>query len=431
MTQTPDGPGARLTRLAGMGRHIRTHGSALVLVGVASGVGALAAFAFQILTARYLGPADFGLMSAFFAIVNVAAIGSSSVQNAVTVETAAALANPVPTESRGRFPTEALTIGLVGGIAVAALSPLLAAMLDTTVPIVLVAAVCVPLVFLFADSLGLIQGTGNALSAVWWSTLSLLARIAFVFLAMIVGLGLAGVVGGVAAAALATVIGAWFSARRVPRPPRGVFSASGLTVVVLTVAFAWLTSADVFFLRATVDPTTAGTYASAAVLVKATFLLPSTLSLYLLPRFVRNAENPALTRAGVLATLGLSAAGGFAALALFAIAGAPLMGLLYGADYVPGAALLVPISIAYLPWIMAQGMLIRITALASRTSALVLVLLVGVQLVIFSVVLPDVIAMLVGLGILGVLTLLTFLILDVVTSNRLSRKLRATNERTE
>jgi O-antigen/teichoic acid export membrane protein len=235
---------------------------------------------------------------------------------------------------------------------------------------------------------------------------------------MAVGWGLGGVVGGVTAATAAAVVGAWLAARGIPRPPRGVFSVSGLTVVVLTVAFAWLTNADVFLLRSTASATIAGTYASAAVLVKAAFLLPSTLSLYLLPRFVRNIDQPGLTRVGVIATLGLSTAGGLAMILVFAVAGAPIMSLLYGSAYVEGATLLVPVAIAYLPWIMAQGMLIRITAIASKTAAVLLMLSVAVQWLAFTLVLPDVIAMLTAFGLLGVVVLIAFLVFDWLSSKK-------------
>jgi O-antigen/teichoic acid export membrane protein len=423
MTHPPGDQRNPQRRFPGFARHVRTHGSALALVGLASIIGALAAFAFQILTARYLGPADFGLLSAFFAIVNVAAIGSSSVQNSVTVETAAALSAQVPSSRRSKWPVEALAIGLGGGVVVAVLAPVLADSLDTTVPVVLAAAFSIPLSFLFADSLGLIQGTGNASGAVWWSTASLVGRVLFVLAAMAVGWGLGGVVGGVTAATAAAVVGAWLTARRIPRPPRGVFSVSGLTVVVLTVAFAWLTNADVFLLRSTAPATVAGTYASAAVLVKAAFLLPSTLSLYLLPRFVRNIDQPGLTRAGVIATLGLSTAGGLAMIVVFAVAGAPIMSLLYGSAYQDGGALLVPVAIAYLPWIMAQGMLIRITAIASKAAAVLLVLSVAVQWLAFTLVLPNVVAMLTAFGLLGVVVLIAFLVFDWLTSKR-SRDVR-------
>ena len=418
MTHSRAGDGTPKRRLSGLGRHVRTHGSALALVGLASIIGALASFAFQILTARYLGPADFGLLSAFFAIVNVPPSGSSSVQNAVTVETPSALAAGLPESRRSRWPVEALTIGLTGGAIVAVLSPVLAASLDTTVPVVLAAAVCVPLSFLFADSLGLIQGTGNASGAVWWSTASLVARVLFVVAAMAVGWGLGGVVGGVTAATAAAVVGALITARHIPRPPRGVFSRAGLTVVVLTISFAWLTSADVFFLRSTASATVAGTYASVAVLVKAAFLLPSTLSLYLLPRFVRNIDEPGLTRAGVMATLGLSAAGGIAMIALFALAGPPIMSLLYGSAYEDGAALLLPALVAYLPWIMPQDILIRNTAISSRAPAGLLVISVAVQWLVFTAVLPDIAAMLTAFGLLGVIVLVAFLLFDWLRSRR-------------
>ncbi|AWB95910.1 hypothetical protein DCE93_09745 [Agromyces badenianii] len=396
----------------GGGGHLRTHAKGLSAIAIATIVGVLASFVFQIVSARYLAPAEFGLLAAFFVVVNVAAIGSSSLQNLVTVHTASALTTDGAEKRWHRWPVDALVLGGIGLIVVAALSPVLAQSLDTQVWVILAAAACIPLSFLFAQYLGLLQGSGRVASAVWWSTQSLVIRVALTFLVVLIGLGLSGVIGAVVAATLVALIGAWWAARNIPRPVQGAFSAAGLTIIVLTVSFAWLTSSDVLLLRAGASETLAGQYAAVAVLVKAAFLLPSTLSLYLLPRFVRNRDNPRLMRLGVLATAGLAAVTGIALVLFFLLFGPLVISLLYGSAYEQAAELLVPVSLAYLPWIVAQGMLIRMTASASKVAATVLVLSVAGQWIAFTSVIPDVGALLVSQAVIGSVVLIAFIAVE-------------------
>ena len=198
----------------------------------------------------------------------------------------------------------------------------------------------------------------------------------------------------------------------------------GLAILLLTIAFAWVTTSDVFFLRASGADALAGTYAAVTVLVKAGFLVPSTLSLYLLPRFVRNRGNRHLSRLGVLVTLGLSLATSLAMTACFALFGNWLIHLLYGEAFASAAALLVPTSIAYMPWMAAQGMLIKMTSTASRGGALLLVLAVAAQWIAFSAVVPDVYAMLAWFAGIGVVILVAFLFLDSLQARRAAAPVR-------
>ena len=167
--QPPAEAGAGRSRLGG---HVRAHARGLAAVGVATIVGVGASFIAQVVSARYLAPADFGLFSAFLVIVNVAAVGSSSLQNTVTVHTAASTVGSGHSRPSKRWPWEAIVVGVVGGGAVAIVSPLLAAQLDTSLGVVLAAAASIPLTFVFADALGLLQGSGNVAKAVWWTTVA-------------------------------------------------------------------------------------------------------------------------------------------------------------------------------------------------------------------------------------------------------------------
>lgn len=410
------GDGADQRRLGG---HVRAHARGLSAVALATIVGIIASFVAQILSARYLAPAEFGLFSAFLVIVNVAAVGSSSLQNTVTVHTAATA--PTSASEKSRWPWEAILLGLGGGLAVAAVSPWIAAALATDVTVVLAAAVSIPLSFVFADALGLLQGSGNVAKAVWWTTASQLVRVALVVVTIVVGAGIGGVIGAVIASIAVCLIGAEWAARRVRRPDTGAFSITGATIIVLTVAFAWLTSSDVIFLRAGAPEDVVGAYAAVTVLVRAGLIVPSTLSLYLLPRFVRNRGNPRLSRIGVLVTLGVSFATSAAMVLAFALLGEWIIALLYGDRYDAAVALLVPTALAYLPWIAAQGLLIKMTSSASKSAAAVLVGAVFAQWAAFTSVIPDVYAMLWALGLIGAVVLMAFLVIDAVHARRIGR----------
>lgn len=379
--------------------HVRSHATALGSVGVASIVGAVAAFAFQVVTARIIGPDNFGLLAAFFSIVNVAAIGSSALQNSVAVQTAEG--GSMTVRSGVRVPVDALIVGLVGGALVVAISPLLADALGSSLGIVVAAALSIPLSFLFAAYVGRIQGAGRATAAVGWSTASLVLRVLIAVPTLLLGAGVGGAAGAVVAATGLATVGAAITARRTPAPRRTIFTADGATIMVITIALAWLTSADVFFLRVLAPPVLAGEYASVAVLVKASFILPSTLSLYLLPRFARNRESVELTRVGVFASIGVSAAAGLVLLLAFWLVGGPVIDVILSGGYAGAKPLLVPIAAAYVPWIILQGLLIQLISDASRVAAVALVMAVGVQAAVFFIFLPDLGATLVAFGILG------------------------------
>jgi O-antigen/teichoic acid export membrane protein len=392
----------------------------LSAVALATVIGILASFLAQILSARYLAPADFGLFAAFLVIVNVAAIGSSSLQNTVTVHTAAT--SPTAVHEKSRWPWEAITIGFAGGLGIAAVSPLIAQSLSTDVAVVLAAAVSIPLSFVFADALGLLQGSGDVAKAVWWTTASQLVRVALIAVTIVVGAGIGGVIGAVIASIAICLVGAEWAARRVRRPDTGAFSITGATIIVLTVAFAWLTTSDVIFLRAGAPEDLVGAYAAVTVLVRAGLIVPSTLSLYLLPRFVRNRDNPKLTRIGVLVTLGVSFATSAVMVLLFALLGGWIVGLLYGDRYDAAVALLVPTALAYLPWIAAQGLLIKMTSSTSKSAALILVGAVAVQWATFTAVIPDVSAMLWAYGLIGAVVLIAFLVIDAIHARRITAR---------
>ena len=304
MSTNQDGLTARSRVAASLRGHAGPHAVPVLLIGLATVVGVLAALAFQVTSARAIGPQEFGLLAAFLAIINVAAFGSAALQNAVAVRTAEITSrSDGSSPPRRRRPSEATIVGLGGALVVAALTPVLVRALHATPAVVLLAAAVIPLAFWLSEAVGALQGVGRSDIATWWSTISLLARLALVLAALALGLGIGGVLAAILLGTGLAVVGAAVPARRARQVGLGIFSSTGLTVLLVSLVFAWLVNADVIILRAASAATVVGHFASAAVLVKAAFIIPSTLSIYLLPRFVRNRSNDQLVRVGERVTL--------------------------------------------------------------------------------------------------------------------------------
>jgi O-antigen/teichoic acid export membrane protein len=410
MSTSQDGLTARSRVAASLRGHAGPHAVPVLLVGIATVVGVLAALAFQVISARAIGPEEFGLLAAFLAIINVAAFGSASLQNAVAVRTAEITTGPdASVPASRRRPSEATIIGLGGALVVAALAPVLVRTLNATPAVVLLAAAVIPLSFWLSEAVGVLQGVGRSDVATWWSSISLIARLALVLVALVFGLGIGGVLVAVFLGTALAVVGAGVPARRARHVSFRVFSSTGVTVLLVSLAFAWLVNADVIILRAASSGTVAGHFASAAILVKAAFILPSTLSVYLLPRFVRNRGNDQLVRVGERVTLAVTAISGALLALVFWLFGDLVARLVFGPAFAETGALLLPLWLAYIPWLTAQSVLIRLTAHAFRPAVVVLGVAAVAQAVGLVLAAPNVTAMIWVQGVIGIGVLAAFL----------------------
>jgi hypothetical protein len=97
---------------------------------------------------------------------------------------------------------------------------------------------------------------------------------------------------------------------------------------------------------------------------------------------------------------------------VFALIGGWIISTLYGAAFAAAADLLVPLSLAYLPWMAAQGLLIKLTSSASRSGAVVLILAAVAQGIAFASTIPDIAAMLWAFAGLGAAVLAVFVVLE-------------------
>lgn len=388
---------------------VARHGRAIAEIAFVSALGIVATTAFQLITIRGLGPETYGVLAAAIALINVAAIGSSALRNSVAVTTAeSVLHRDALTEqpsTRRRLDgslIEALALGVIGTIGVFLLAPVIASPGPSGVLVVVLTAAAILPNFLFARAQGRLQGEGDSRSVVWWSSGAQIAQALLALLAVLIGADAILILAILVVTAAAGALGAGLQARRDHLPSRArAFTRSSTIVLLLTVAFAWLTNADVVFVRALTPPTDAGAYAAAAVLIKTTLIIPATLSLYLLPRFVHSRGDAAKTSLGVNVILGVTVLSGIAMFLVMLLFGDLIVGLLYGKDYSLTQQLVVPFALAWIPWALAQAVLVRITAASSRTALGAVLAIIVVQAGLALLTLPSIPLWLTANGIAG------------------------------
>ncbi len=396
--------------------YLRRHAAPLATVGVISVVGILASTLFQVITGRGLGPAAFGLLAAFLSIVNIAAIGASALQNSVAVQTARTLSGVTTVSDAPRRWDGALVEGVVlgggGAVVVAALSGVLAGRLHTSLLAVLLAAATILPSFLLSVAQGRLQGAGRAGAVAGWSTGSQVLRLLLAGAALVAGFGAVSILVAVFAAIAAAAVAATHSADRAGlRLATSPFTANSLVLIGLTVAFAWLTNIDVMLVRTGAPEHPAGMFAAAAVLAKLILIVPTTLSLYLLPRFVNRRDDRGAMRFGVNVVLLTVLGVGLLGSASLWLLDTWVIRLFFGAGYEDATTVLPLLAVAYVPWALAQGLLIRLTASRSRRALAVLVVAAVAQWVLARRVLPDLRLMTLVIGGLGVAVAAVFYLL--------------------
>lgn len=390
---------------------IRRHGRAFLNVGLISAVGIAATMGFQILTGRFLGPEAYGLLAAFMAIVGIAATGSSALQNSVAVGAARAKTHSsIPVQqSAKRWDSsliEALALGSAITLAIFIAAPFLATMLKTGTGAILMAGCTVLPAFLLSRALGILQGNGSSNSVAGWTSGGQAFRLALACGVIALSLGAVSLLIAILASTVAITVGAGIQAKRTGLRPEGIaFSKDTIVVLLLIISFAWLTNIEVVLVRGGTPELISGSFAAAAVLTKTIFIVPGMMSVYLLPRFVANAKDSRNSQLGVTVSLGIIALGGLVAFMALLFIAEPVTTLLFGSSYSLAATYLPWMALAYLPWALSQGLLIRLTAIASKLSLGLLLIASVVEWVTAMAVLPDIWEMIALIGWLGLAVL--------------------------
>lgn len=390
------------------------HGRELGTIAIVSIVGIVATAGFQIVAVRSLGPEDFGLLASLLALINIVAVGSGALRTSVAVNAARATIAPVSTSNSTRRDAalvESVVLGGVSSVTVVVLAPWLIGALDSTaLALALTTSALIPY-FLFARAQGVLQGVGRTRAVVYWTTGSQIAQLALTTAALLLGYGAAGVLVAVLVTVVLSTLGASLQVHRLKTvSARRAFDRDTTVVLLLSIAFAVVTNLDVVLVRALTDSTSAGAYAAAAVLVKITLIIPATLSLYLLPRFVVHSADRERSLRGLLLTVAVTLLGGLLVALMLALIARPIVDVLFGDAYELTIRYVPLLALCFVPWGVAQAILIRTTAVASRRGLGIVVAVALSQLILGGALLPSIEAFIIGNGALGLIAAVLLLL---------------------
>lgn len=334
---------------------------------------------------RALGPADFGLYAVVTSIVSVL----NNVVIAATLQTVSRFtardadrAGSVLRAGRGAQAVVGLGLFvllqiLAGAIAAFLRDPRLEAPLR-------IAALIVPAYALYAVNVGFLNGRRQfgrqALLDISYSTL----RLALTLGAVLLGFGVAGAVGGFAAAALVILAVSWAVVSREPRPG-GAFSMReflrfGGWLVTLTLLANLLLTADLWIVKRLSDPALAnqraGVFRAALTLSQLLYQMLIPLALVLFPTLAKLAGSaePGVARGVVRGALRYLAVTVLPAAALIGALGGDLLGLLYGAAYREGGPWLAYLAPAYAGWTTAYLLAVALAGAGEARRGVVILL---------------------------------------------------------
>jgi len=360
------------------------------------------ALIFTVVFARVLGASDYGSLAALMSAFIILMVPGSALQIAVAREVSASLAADDGRAGAGVRRWIARLV--IGAVAVALLAiplrHLLAAILNVEQEW---GAAAVPLTamlwMVLSVERGALQGFQRYKLVAWSIIAEAGARLAFALLLVAAGLDVTGAFLGTALSfvAMGLVLAAPLAAYLPDadaHPLRDLLAGAWVPVLALTLLFA-LQEVHVIVVKHEVDGDTAGAYAVAAVAAKAIVWVAVGLGMYLLPETARRSRGGEDPRPILLGTLGLIAAAAVPMVAIYAAAGEPLLGAVFGDDLTEASGALPWLGLAmallacvYLSvqYLLAMGHRRFVAVLGAAAAAEVLVLLaVGADLTAIAV----------------------------------------------
>lgn len=311
-------------------------------------------YLFHVIVSRFLGPQDYGALTALLALLLILSVPLNVLQTTVAKRAAIlreeGKASQVPRLSDAAM--RVLTPGAVACcVAFAVASPFVAAFLHVAAASVALLGIYAIVSLLLAVPLGALQGTLRFRELAVALLLGVAAR-------LLTGAALAWVGYGVGGALVATILAPAVSlayAQRClrpepsPRSPRWSVSLlrGDFRLTLLGLGAFWLLAAmDILLARHYLRTTTAGYYASADILARALLFLPGAVSTAVFPRFVHVARSGREARRWLRLTLGLVAAISLAGLPLLVVLRGWAISIAFGARYQPAGHLVPVLSLA-------------------------------------------------------------------------------------
>jgi len=303
------------------------------VIAVAMAVMNVTTYAFTILAARLLGPAEYGALAAVMGVLLVVNVLSLGLQ-ATGARRVSASPHHRPQIEHDVLATSYAS-ALVLGLVMLAASPLVTATLnlDSWGAAALIAATAVPLTVMGGQA-GILQGEER------WAPLAAIylavgvGRLGFGAVALVLEPNTQGAMVGVTLGAVLPVLIGWAALRhpsreRVSRSERAAPSARWAKGGVLRevmhnshalLAFFALSNADVIIARSTLDEHQAGLYAAGLILTKAVLFLPQFVVVIAFPSMSKQSgRRMHLLSLGAVLAIGLVTVAGVAVLSPIAV----------------------------------------------------------------------------------------------------------------
>lgn len=320
-----------------------------VMIVAAMAVANVSNYAFQIVTGRFLGPREYGLLGGLMAVTTVIAVSTSSVQTVTAAEVASGRSDP--TTKRAIDPFTRSTLVLCAALAVIglALSPLLASFFDVgALPVMVLAAYFAPAAAA-SIATGRFQGMERFSAMAWYSTALAVGKLAVGLGILAVGLHVTGLMFGlVGSSALIAAVGLWVS-RDAGAVSSHVFSPDVRRAFVALTLFWVIVSTDVPLARAYLSEDQAGLYAAAAVMGKAVLWLPAVVAQLAFPRLASNSRRGEAVTPLMLRALSLAFALAVVAVVALYVLGDQLVAVLYGDEFDGAADIAWRLGVASIP----------------------------------------------------------------------------------
>jgi O-antigen/teichoic acid export membrane protein len=310
-------------------------------------------YAFQIVAGRRLSVEEYGLLGGFLAIVTVITVSTSALQTIAARAMAAGEAVPPTRRIDGLTRTALIGAGAVT-VAGIALSPLLTRALDVGVIPVLVLAAYVAPSALDSIAAGRLQGARRFTGLAAYSALQAVTKLTLSVLVLLIGAGIAGLLGMIVVGSGLVASCALFRTRHEGAVNTHVLGAEARRSFAAVALFWVILTIDVPLARANFDETDAGIYAAAAVLgMVAQLVFPS-----LATAGAVGASASALLRRAAQVVLVIAVA----SVAALALLGDPVYRVLYGERYERASEIAWRIGVAVIPLAIVNLLMFQLLA---------------------------------------------------------------------
>jgi O-antigen/teichoic acid export membrane protein len=331
-------------------------------------------YAFYLVAARLVTPAEFAAITALITFGTISMTPVNGVQMAVARDVALLRTSGTDGELSGYLRRVARRIGVASLailVGLAALSPFLAHRLNlgSAYPVV-IAALWIATIALLSVLNGVVQGM-EKFGYVAFALAGPLGALRTVLLPLcLVVVGFSAVAGSMWAMVLATVVGLAVLVRPAARAVRVAPTASPampstLLTMIALLAFSSLTNVDVLFAQASLAEADRAHYAAAVLLGKIALFAPSALAFVLLPQATAAVERGERAERPVLLTMAVTAAVGLAIALVLFVMPTSLLTATFGPAYAASKPLLAPLALVMTA---AAVLLVHVTFATARHS---------------------------------------------------------------